>query len=44
MVLRLTVHWSGASGGETQVVFGAVECEAVAVQVVVEKGEVSENT
>ena len=41
MVVRLTVQRSGASGGETRVVRGAVEREAVAVQVVVEVGEVS---
>ena len=39
--MRLTVQRSGASGGETRVVRGAVEREAVAVQVVVEVGEVS---
>ena len=44
MVVRLTVQRSGASGGETRVVRGAVEREAVAVQVVVEVGEVSTNT
>ena len=39
--MRLTVQRSGASGGKIQVVRGAAEREAVAVQVVVEVGEVS---
>ena len=42
--MRLTIQRSSASGGENQIVFGAVERETVAVQVMVEVGEVSENT